>query len=64
MEQKRYAVNVTLASPLKIFVEASSKTEAASKAYRIAMSRDRLIERGDFSAIVSANDAEELEGRV
>jgi hypothetical protein len=63
VKQKRYAVNVTLTSQLTLYVEAGNKTEAAAKAYGIAMSRDRLLERGDFSAIVSANDARELEGR-
>ena len=56
----RYEVDVTLVSHLNLFVEAQSRTEAASKAYRIANSRDRLIERGDFSAIVSAKGAKEI----
>ena len=56
----RYEVDVTLVSHLNLFVEAQSRTEAASKAYHIANSRDRLIERGDFSAIVSAQDAKEI----
>ena len=56
----RYEVDVTLVSHLNLFVEAQSRTEAASKAYRIANSRDRLLERGDFSAIVSAKDAKEI----
>lgn len=57
----RYEVDVTLVSHLNLFVEAQSRTEAASKAYRIANSRDRLLERGDFTAIVSASDATEIE---
>lgn len=61
MKQKRYAVNVTLTSQLTLYVEAGNKTEAVARAYGIAMRRDRLLERGDFSAIVSANDARELE---
>lgn len=56
----RYEVDVTLMSHLNLFVEAQSRTEAASKAYRIAVSRDRLLERGDFAAIVSAKDAKEI----
>lgn len=56
----RYEVDVTLVSHLNLYVEAQSKAEAASKAYRIANSRDRLLERGDFTAIVSAKDAKEI----
>ena len=56
----RYEVDVTLVSHLNLYVEAQSRTEAASKAYRIANGRDRLLEKGDFSAIVSAQDAKEI----
>jgi hypothetical protein len=56
----RYKVNVTLVSEIDLYIDADNRTEAASKAYRLAQSRDRIIERGDFRAIVSASDAEEI----
>lgn len=56
----RYKVNVTLVSEIELFVDADNRTDAASKAYKLAQSRDRIIERGDFSAVVSASDAEEV----
>lgn len=57
----RYKVNVTLVSEIDLYVDANNRTEAASKAYKLAQSRDRIIERGDFSAVVSASDAIEID---
>ena len=56
----RYEVNVTLVSPLTLYVNAQSKSEAASKAYMLATSRDRFLEREDITAVVSACDAHEI----
>ena len=56
----RYKVNVTLVSEIELFVDADTRNDAASKAYKLAQSRDRIIERGDFRAIVSASDAKEV----
>ena len=56
----RYKVKVTLVSEINLYVDADNRTDASSKAYKLAQSRDRIIERGDFKAIVSASDAEEI----
>lgn len=56
----RYKVKVTLVSEINLYVDADNRTDASSKAYKLAQSRDRIIERGDFKAIVSASDAEEV----
>lgn len=56
----RYKVNVTLVSEIDLYIDADNRTDAASKAYKLAQSRDRIIERGDFRAIVSASDAKEV----
>ena len=57
-----YAVNLTVAAEKEIFLEASSKAEAASRARRQEARRKHLLEEGDFIVICGTSRVREVKG--